>query len=137
VIGILKPLPLAAELNPQALIGLPVAERIFGTVSAATTIYVRANTDAVGSVRGLLAESANPEHPETVQVSRPSDALSARAAAQGSYNTLLLGLGGVALLVGGIGIANVMVISGLERRAEIGLRRALGATRPDIAGQFL
>jgi putative ABC transport system permease protein len=137
VIGIMRPLPLAPELNPQALIGLPVAERVFGTVNAATTIYVRANTNAVTSVRGLLAASANPEHPETVQVSRPSDALSARAAAQGSYNTLLLGLGLVALLVGGVGIANVMVISVLERRGEIGLRRALGATRPDIAGQFL
>jgi putative ABC transport system permease protein len=110
---------------------------MFGTVNAATTIYVRANTNAVTSVRGLLARSANPEHPETVQVSRPSDALSARAAAQGSYDTLLLGLGLVALLVGGVGIANVMVISVLERRGEIGLRRALGATRPDIAGQFL
>ena len=137
VIGILKPLPLAPELNPQVLIGLPVAERIFGTLNAATTIYVRANTNAVTSVRGLLAVSANPEHPENVQVSRPSDALSARAAAQGSYDTLLLGLGLVALLVGGVGIANVMVISVLERRGEIGLRRALGATRPDIAGQFL
>jgi len=137
VIGIMRALPLAPELNPQALIGLPVAEHTFGTVNAATTIYVRANTNAVTSVRGLLAASANPEHPETVQVSRPSDALSARAAAQGSYDTLLLGLGLVALLVGGVGIANVMVISVLERRGEIGLRRALGATRPDIAGQFL
>jgi putative ABC transport system permease protein len=137
VIGIMRALPLAPELNPQALIGLPVAERTFGTVNAATTIYVRANTNAVTSVRGLLAASANPEHPENVQVSRPSDALSARAAAQGSYDTLLLGLGLVALLVGGVGIANVMVISVLERRGEIGLRRALGATRPDIAGQFL
>jgi putative ABC transport system permease protein len=137
VIGILRALTLAPELNPQALIGLPVAERMFGIVDAATTIYVRANTDAVTSVQGLLARSANPEHPESVQVSRPSDALSARAAAQGSYNNLLLGLGLVALLVGGVGIANVMVISVLERRGEIGLRRALGATRPDIAGQFL
>jgi putative ABC transport system permease protein len=137
VVGIMRPLPLAPELNPQALVGLPVAERMFGTVNAATTIYVRANTSAVTSVRGLLAGSANPEHPETVQVSRPSDALSARADAQGSYDTLLLGLGAVALLVGGVGIANVMVISMLERRGEIGLRRALGATRPDIAAQFL
>ena len=137
VIGILRSLPLAPELDPQALIGLPVAERVFGTVNAATTIYVRANTNAVTTVQGLLAASANPEHPESVQVSRPSDALAARAAAQGSYVTLLLGLGLVALLVGGVGIANVMVISVLERRGEIGLRRALGATRPDIAGQFL
>jgi putative ABC transport system permease protein len=98
---------------------------------------VRAATNAVTSVRALLARSANPEHPEVVQVSRPSDVLAARADAEGSYNTLLLGLGAVALLVGGIGIANVMIISVIERRGEIGLRRALGATRSDIGAQFL
>jgi putative ABC transport system permease protein len=137
VIGVMRHLPLAPELDNQALIGLPIAERTFGIVDAATTIYVRADTNAVTSVRGLLAPSANPEHPEVAQVSRPSDALAARAAAQGSYNTLLLGLGAVALLVGGVGIANVMIISVIERRGEIGLRRALGATRRDIAAQFL
>jgi putative ABC transport system permease protein len=137
VIGVLRPLPLAPELDNQALIGLRVAERTYGIAAAATTIYVRADTNAVTSVRGLLAPSANPEHPEVVQVSRPSDALAARAAAQGSYDTLLLGLGAVALLVGGVGIANVMIISVIERRGEIGLRRALGATRRDIAAQFL
>jgi len=100
-------------------------------------VYVRTDTTAVTPVRSLLARSANPEHPEVVQVSRPSDALAARAAAQGSYDTLLLGLGAIALLVGGVGIANVMIISVIERRGEIGLRRALGATRRDIASQFL
>src|SRR6516165_6592496 len=137
VIGIMRPLPLAPELDPQVLIGLSAAERAFGITTAASEVYVRADTHAVTSVRALLARSANPEHPEVVQVSRPSDALAAHAAAQGSYDTLLLGLGAVALLVGGVGIANVMIISVIERRGEIGLRRALGATRPDIAGQFL
>ena len=137
VIGIMRPLPLAPELDPQVLIGLPAAERAFGITNAATDVYVRTDTTAVTPVRSLLARSANPEHPEVVQVSRPSDALAARAAAQGSYDTLLLGLGAVALLVGGVGIANVMIISVIERRGEIGLRRALGATRRDIASQFL
>ena len=137
VIGIMRPLPLAPELDPQVLIGLPAAERAFGVTNAATDVYVRTDTTAVTPVRSLLARSANPEHPEVVQVSRPSDALAARAAAQGSYDTLLLGLGAVALLVGGVGIANVMIISVIERRGEIGLRRALGATRRDIASQFL
>jgi putative ABC transport system permease protein len=137
VIGILRPLPLAPELDPQVLIGLPAARRAFGITNAATAVYVRADTNAVTSVRALLARSANPEHPEAVQVSRPSDALAAHAAAQGSYDTLLLGLGAVALLVGGVGIANVMIISVIERRGEIGLRRALGATRRDIGAQFL
>jgi putative ABC transport system permease protein len=58
-------------------------------------------------------------------------------AVAGSSTTLFLGLGAVALLVGAIGIANLMVISVLERRTEIGLRRALGATRRHIAAQFL
>ena len=137
VIGIMRPVPLAPELDPQVLIGLPAAERAFGVTNAATDVYVRTDTTAVTPVRSLLARSANPEHPEVVQVSRPSDALAARADAEGSYNTLLLGLGAVALLVGGIGIANVMIISVIERRGEIGLRRALGATRRDIASQFL
>jgi putative ABC transport system permease protein len=91
----------------------------------------------VTAVRALLAASANPEHPSNVRISRPSDALAARAAAKGSYDALLLGLGAIALLVGGVGIANVMVISVIERRGEIGLRRAVGATRRHIGAQFL
>jgi putative ABC transport system permease protein len=85
----------------------------------------------------VLPRAANPESPEAVRVSRPSDALAARAAAETAFTALLLGLGGVALLVGGIGIVNVMVVAVLERRSEIGLRRALGATRRHIRTQFL
>jgi len=85
----------------------------------------------------LLGRSANPEHPEEVDVSRPSDAIEARAAAKTAFTSLFLGLGAVALLVGGVGIANVMVISVLERRSEIGLRRALGATQRNVGVQFL
>jgi putative ABC transport system permease protein len=137
VIGVLDHLPLAPELDVQALIGLPTAERVFAISDAASKLYVRAQIGAVQRVRGLLAASANPEHPSNVEISRPSDALAARAAAKGSYDTLLLGLGAIALLVGGIGIANVMVISVIERRGEIGLRRAVGATRRHIGAQFL
>ncbi|HSC02500.1 MAG TPA: ABC transporter permease, partial [Solirubrobacteraceae bacterium] len=98
---------------------------------------VRANQDHVVAVSNLLAPTADPQQPDGVQVARPSNALEARAAAQGQFTTLLLGLGAVALLVGAIGIANIMVISVLERRGEIGLRRALGATRRHISLQFL
>src|SRR3954454_21498005 len=100
-------------------------------------LYVRADQDSVEDARALLAPTINPEHPEETQVSRPSDALAARAAAKGAFTSLFLGLGAVAVLVGAVGIANVMVISVLERRSEIGLRRALGATRRHIAGQFI
>ena len=137
VIGILAPVELAPEVDSAALIGFPVAARDFGYDGHPTRIYVRAATDRTVEVAGLLGRATNPEHPEQVAVSRPSDALSARLAVAGSTTALFLGLGAVALLVGGIGIGNVMVISVLERRTEIGLRRALGAARPHVAAQFL
>ena len=137
VLGILDPVTLAPELDQTALIGLPVATALFGADGSPSTIYVRAHPDQVTPVQGVLGATANPEHPNEVQVSRPSDALAAQAAAKSALNALLLALGGVALLVGGVGIANVMVISVLERRREIGLRRALGATRGHVRTQFL
>ena len=137
VIGILRRVTLDPNLDSTALIGYPVADRLVGADRSATTIYVRAADDSVQEVRSLLGATANPEYPEEVQVSRPSDVLTARAAAKSAFTSLFLGLGAVALLVGGVGIANVMVISVLERRSEIGLRRALGATRRHISVQFL
>jgi putative ABC transport system permease protein len=137
VVGILAPVELDPNLDSAALIGLPIAKRLFDANGSASTIYVRANPDDLDDVRRVLSATANPEHPEEVDVSRPSDALEARAAAKTAFTSLFLGLGAVALLVGGVGIANVMVISVLERRSEIGLRRALGATRGHIRLQFL
>jgi putative ABC transport system permease protein len=137
VVGILGPVTLDEDLDSAALIGFDVAEDLLGADRSPTTIYVRADQDQVAQTRDLLGATANPEHPEEVDVSRPSDALAARAAAKSAFTALFLGLGAVALLVGGVGIANVMVISVLERRSEIGLRRALGATRRHISAQFL
>jgi putative ABC transport system permease protein len=137
VVGILHPVPLAPELDLAALIGWPAAQRYLGPDADITTVYTRTDPDAIEAVRELLARTANPAQPNEVDVSRPSDALAAQAAAKTTFNGLLLGLGAVALLVGGIGVANTMVISVLERRAEIGLRRSLGATRRHIRLQFL
>jgi putative ABC transport system permease protein len=137
VIGILAPVTLAPQLDTAALIGFPVAESLYDADGTASTVYVRADQERVEEVRSLLGATANPENPEEVEVSRPSDALEARAAAKTAFTSLFLGLGAVALLVGGVGIANVMVISVLERRSEIGLRRALGATRRNVGVQFL
>ncbi|HEY4854352.1 MAG TPA: ABC transporter permease [Streptosporangiaceae bacterium] len=137
VAGILNPLPLAPEIDTSILVGFPLARQLFGYDGHPSRIYVRTVTDQTSQVAALLAATAWPDHPEQVQVSRPSDALTARLAVQGSGTALFLGLGGIAVLAGGLGIANVMVISVLERRPEIGLRRALGATRAHIGGQFL
>ncbi|MFC6014870.1 ABC transporter permease [Plantactinospora solaniradicis] len=137
VAGVLHPFELAPEIDRAALIGLPVAAEHFGFDGHPTRLYVRADTDRTALVATMLARATNPAEPNTVDVSRPSDALASRLLVADSVTSLLLGLGAIALLVGGVGIANVMVISVLERRTEIGLRRALGAARWHIAAQFL
>ena len=139
VTGILNPATYAPEIDSAVLIGFPAARKYLGFDGHPSKIYVRtADTPAVvTSVDSLLGAQANPENPNQVTVSQPSDALTARADAAGAFNTLFLGLGAVALLVGAIGVANIMIISVLERRSEIGLRRALGATRGQIRAQFL
>ncbi|HEX2312867.1 MAG TPA: ABC transporter permease [Thermomonospora sp.] len=137
VVGILEPAPLAPELDTAALVGWPVAQERLGFDGHPTTVYTRSDDAQVEAVQSVLGPTANPEAPSEVQVSRPSDALAAKQAAGEAFTGLLLGLGAVALLVGGVGVANTMVISVLERRPEIGLRRSLGATRGQIRTQFL
>jgi putative ABC transport system permease protein len=144
--GILQPSPLAPEIDASALVGYPAAARHLGyvtlvagrrTAGPPSTIAVRVATGHETAVQALLARTANPQAPDEVDVSQPSDVLTARAAAAGAFDSLFLGLGVVALLVGAVGVANIMIISVLERRCEIGLRRALGATQGQIRAQFL
>jgi putative ABC transport system permease protein len=137
VVGVLGPAPLAPELDSSVLVGWPAATTYLGFDGHRTTVYTRSIDSQVEAVRAVLAATANPENPNEVKVSRPSDALAAQRATDRTFTGLLLGLGAVALLVGGIGVANTMVISVLERRAEIGLRRSLGATRGQIRTQFV
>lgn len=137
VVGILEPLPLATNLDMSVMVGWPVATELLGFDGSPTTIYERSSETAVDQIRSLLPPTVNPSNPEEVAVSRPSDALAAQVAVDETLTTLLLALGGVALLVGGIGVANTMVIAVIERRSEVGLRRALGATRAHIRRQFL
>ena len=135
--GILKPAALASDIDTSVLVGAPAARKYLGFDGHPSTIYLRADTGRVTAVDNLLAATANPENPGEVNVSQPSDALVAQADAKSALNGLFLGLGAVALLVGAVGVANIMIISVLERRSEIGLRRALGATRGHIRTQFL
>jgi putative ABC transport system permease protein len=139
VTGILDPATLAPQLDTSVLVGFAAARTYLGFDGNPSELYVRTvNTRAATTaVDGLLAAQANPENPSEVDVSQPSSSLTAQADAAGAFDTLFLGLGGVALLVGAVGVANIMVISVLERRQEIGLRRALGATRGQIRVQFL
>nr|WP_300143147.1 ABC transporter permease [Propionicimonas sp.] len=146
VVGILESSPLAPEIDNSAIVGYAAAQTCLGQASvnrgvrevgSPTSVYVRAATGHEVEVQELLARTANPEAPVEVNVSKPSDALTARAAAAGAFDSLFLGLGAVALIVGAVGVANIMIIAVLERRSEIGLRRALGATRAQIRTQFL
>ncbi|MFB6837052.1 ABC transporter permease [Streptomyces sp. NPDC056361] len=137
LIGVLDPVALAPELDGAALVGWPAARTHLRFDGRPSTVYVRTDDSAVAAVRAVLPATADPEKPSEVQVSRPSDALAAREATESALTGLLLGLGGVALLVGGVGVGNTMVISVLERRPEIGLRRALGATKGQIRTQFV
>jgi putative ABC transport system permease protein len=137
VTGILKPIDRQTPMDSMAFIGFPAAEQDFAFDGHPTELYVRSVFSQVNSVAGVLPATVNPASPASVQYTLESGILEAEVAAKGALNGLLLGLGAIALLVGGVGIANVMVISVLERRSEIGLRRALGATRRHIAEQFL
>jgi putative ABC transport system permease protein len=137
VAGILAPAELAPEIDSSVLVGFPAAKRYLGFDGHATTVYVRAETSQVAAVQSVLAATANPEASNEVNVSQPSAALTARAQAKSALNGLFLGLGAVSLLVGAVGVGNIMLISVLERRSEIGLRRSLGATKRHIRTQFL
>jgi putative ABC transport system permease protein len=137
VTGILNEFELSPDLDRAALVSLDAAASYLGDDNIPTSILVRVDPDQIDTVTDILAATANPQNPEEVEVDRPTDALQAKEAAGDALTALFLGLGAVALLVGGVGIANVMVISVLERRTEIGLRRALGATKKHVSLQFL
>lgn len=137
VVGILGPMPLAPDVERSVLVGWGAAERELGFAGHPTAVYVKADEPAIDAVRAVLPATLYPPLSGLVTVSRPSDALAAKLDVETNFSALFLGLAGVALLVGGVGVANTMFVSVLERRGEIGLRRALGASRGQIRAQFL
>ncbi|MCH5676789.1 ABC transporter permease [Streptomyces gilvus] len=137
VTGTLEKTPLSPDIDRSVLVGWDAARTLLKFDGHPTVLYLKARESRIEAVRDVLPATVNPQLPGVVQVSRPSDALAAKRATASTFSALFLGLAGVALLVGGIGVANTMVISVLERRREIGLRRALGANRGQIRAQFL
>ncbi|WP_439693647.1 ABC transporter permease [Curtobacterium sp. SP.BCo] len=136
VVGVLEPIQLADDLDNQVFVPRGFAQQL-GFDGAPSSVYTRVDPERVEQARDVLAGAIRPGSPQDVGVTRPSDALAAKNATDESFTGLLVGIGGVALLVGGIGVANTMVITVLERRAEVGVRRALGARRRNIRDQFL
>jgi putative ABC transport system permease protein len=137
VVGILAQTPLSPDIDRSVLVGWSAARSRLDFDGSPTVIYLKADEAQVEPVRAVLPATIAPQQPGMVQVSLPSDALIAKRQTQRAFSSLFLGLAAVALLVGGIGVANTMIISVLERRREIGLRRALGANRGQIRTQFL
>jgi putative ABC transport system permease protein len=137
VVGVLAATPLSPDIDRSVLIGWTSAQTELRFDGHPTVIYLQCDESQIEAVRGVLAATIAPEHPGQVVVTRPSDALAAKRATENSFSALFLALAAVALVIGGIGVANTMVVSVLERRSEIGLRRALGATRGQIRAQFL
>lgn len=137
VIGVLKQLTLASDLDGAALLPRPAATTYANDDGTDTSVYARADDDEILAVSNVIPATASPQHPDEVGIDRPTDALTAQLAANDTLNRLLIGLAAVGLLVGGVGISNTMIIAVIERRQDIGLRRALGATRGNIATQFL
>jgi putative ABC transport system permease protein len=136
VIGVLEPLELAEQLDSTAFLAQGPAERLHPDLPIGS-IYVSTTSGRSKAVRGVMAATVNPANPRGVNVSQLSPFDTAREMAENTLSKLSLGLGGVALLVGGIGIANTMVVAVMERRGEIGLRRAMGARTGQIALQFV
>lgn len=138
VLGVLDSAGLATGIDTAVILGdrWVRAHYTGETVGDVSAIYVRAEPGRIDRVRDVLAGAAAPGSPY-VSVTKLSDLAQARSTADDALTALGLVLGGIALLIGGVGIANTMVVSVMERRGEIGLRRALGARPGQIAAQFV
>jgi putative ABC transport system permease protein len=136
VIGVLERMELAEEMDSTAFLAPAYADQFFPDTPIAS-IYVASAQGQTSAVRRVLAATANPADPKGVSVTKLSEFFQAGEMMDQMFRTLSLGLGALALLIGGIGIANTMVVAVMERRGEVGLRRAMGARAGQIALQFV
>jgi macrolide transport system ATP-binding/permease protein len=136
VIGILGDVGRQPALLNGLIIPEGTARRIYQYPSA-STVQIEVEIGAATLIAEQAPIALHPDEPALLQVQKPPEPDDLRSDVEGDVNALFLVLGGVSLLVGAIGIANVTLVSVLERVGEIGLRRALGAARRHIAAQFL
>jgi putative ABC transport system permease protein len=137
VVGVLAPVALDPSLDNAAFITQWAAKHDLGTDGSPTKMYVRARPGTTQQTSDALPTAINLGGTDAVTTKIPSDALQASARADKTLQQTALFAGLLALAVGGLGIANVMSISVIQRSSEIGIRRALGSTRSLIALQFL
>tara|TARA_B100000959_G_scaffold220128_1_gene232587 strand:- start:364 stop:1551 length:1188 start_codon:yes stop_codon:yes gene_type:complete len=137
IVGVLEKVDLVPKLDTAVIIPKSAAEEDFDVEQKPTTLYVRATEGNVDSTADALPMAINLGGNEAVTVAVPSDLLEAQGAVDTTLRNILFLMGGLALLVGGVGIANVMSISVIQRSGEIGIRRALGHTKMTIALQFV
>lgn len=136
IIGILDGVARYPQLLGSVIMPEPTAADRYGLL-APEAVVVETAIGATALVAGQVPDALRPDKPRVLKIAYPPEPTRVRDAVQSDLDLLLLMLGGVALLVGAIGIANVTLVSVLERTGEIGLRRALGASRLHIAAQFL
>ncbi|MEV0623039.1 ABC transporter permease [Nonomuraea sp. NPDC050404] len=135
VIGVLGD-PQREKSLAGAVMMPPTAGKRYG-LDIVTRVLVNTGLGAAELIAGQAPSALSPGHEAILQVSSPASPTRARDAVEGDVNALFLILGLVSLVVGAVGIANVTLVTVMERTAEIGLRRALGAARRHIAAQFL
>lgn len=138
IVGILAPSELAPELDSSVIIPASTADRRFGSAATPTTLYVRTEPSQVvetAAVLPLAIGYGGPDARPTVSVA--TELLQARATVDRNQQAVLFGVGALALLVGSFGVVNTLHIALLERRSEVGLRRALGQQRGVVGAQFV